>query len=808
HAFIPVHFDPVTGFITVGSTTYCGGTPNPGSGFHLLALSRQPDPEHPDAPDELLDKMFLNAYLLNNALKQLSSTSGGPIVMVNAVGDYGIYGITLSAVAQGLKPFGSYGLQSINAAPPFIFISNAGRNPQTALQRGYSTLPLDGYLVQDSNGNYTFTQTDFVHYDMTTVDGAITIGGTTYDVASSYQPGCSGDASNSFHLVVVDRESLQLQNINNTYCTAQSNSEISRLVGDMSAHLDGNPNALAFLVSNGHPIPADWSFGTDGDARIYPLAQQVAKLGGYWETMVYLTPTDTYSLVGAAPFAPQPRPRAQESSSVYPVDVNGIRPSGDLHGVLARGVGNWYSPLNADPTGTANLGLYDIMGQPPLAFPHPKGAAEVSAFRFINQNLCGSSSCNVRNQYGNLDINIGTTYETPLTVMLGPNGTNCNSSPPPNPIPPFCVVRAQLLQEFRYVSNIRNFYNNVTGLWSDSGSTTLAEQLGAYNTVLANIPTAPKAAPAPSLAGPIVNLFLGLAKFIPDYGPVFGLADVFFNFGTALTTDPKGNQTINLTSTIGNLYTQAAAQFVAQANTTGTLFEFIYQDWGKLHVLGTDLNSASGPASPWYWSSTETSQMLQAMGPAIQQGAYRNIMPAAYAIGSYVPQSNDNCAPPAPNWNPPVWGQTPLYLQQWSYGVLDGSFTGCPWGVTPVIQPFNSAVGYIPYTYPTDLTNPYRNNATTGTILADSGWLGISALGTPYSSNNGAYEPPAASLLSTLFTPLSQTLPNGNPGLGVYRPAFFESWPFPRITCAPAYNVPSSDGGSYVGGCPWPAPPQ
>ncbi|MBV8809956.1 MAG: hypothetical protein JO033_14890, partial [Acidobacteriaceae bacterium] len=119
--------------------------------------------------------------------------------------------------------------------------------------------------MQDSNGNYTFTQTDFVHYDMTTVDGAITIGGTTYDVASSYQPGCSGDASNSFHLVVVDRESLQLQNINNTYCTTQSNSEISRLIGDISSHLI-NPALLVFLASNGHPIPANWNFGFDGDA--------------------------------------------------------------------------------------------------------------------------------------------------------------------------------------------------------------------------------------------------------------------------------------------------------------------------------------------------------------------------------------------------------------------------------------------------------------------------------------------------------------------------------------------------------------
>ncbi|MBV8069232.1 MAG: hypothetical protein JO270_04965, partial [Acidobacteriaceae bacterium] len=739
---------------------------------------------------------------------------GGPIVMVNAVGDYGI---PLSAIAPGLKPFGSYGLASNNTSPPFIFISNAGRDPGTALQRGGSTLPLNGYLVQDTNGNYTFTQFDFVHYDMSTADGAITVGSTTYTVANSNRLS-SCDGQNAFHLLKVEREAPNNMLVNNTYCTAQSDSETNRLVADLNLITSNftDPTALYFLVSNGHPVPANWSFGLEGFAPFYYLAQEVAKLGGYWETVVYLTPNDTYSLVGAPPppaGALQPRPRAQESSSVYPTDVNGNSPTGELHGVLARGVGNWYSPLNADRTGKANLQLYDIMGAAPQAFPHPNGAAEIKAFRDINQELCGRLSCNVRNDYDDTTASI-SSYQSTLEAMLGPNNTNCDTSPPPNL--PFCVVRAQLLQEFSYVADIRLFYNDVAGLWSDTGTTTLAEQLGAYQTVLATIPTAPPAAQAPSLAKSLVSLFLGLGDLIPGIGdvaiaPVFGLADVFFNFGTALTTDKKGNQKINLTSTIGNLETQAAKHFAQQGDTTGTLFEFIYQDWGKLSVLGSDLVSASGPGSPWYWSSTATSQMLQAMGPAIQQAAYRSIMPAAYAIGSYVPLSNENCAAPTPNWNPPLWGQTPLYLQTWSYGVLDYGFP-CPGdgGAIPVVQPFNPDVGYIPYTYPTDTTNPYQNDSRTGTILVDSGWLGISALGTPYSGNpsTGQFQLPALSLLSTLFTPVSQTSLNGNPGLGVYRPAFFEGWPFQRITCAPAYGLQignPNDPGTAVGGCPWPA---
>jgi hypothetical protein len=42
-----------------------------------------------------------------------------------------------------------------------------------------------------------------------------------------------------------------------------------------------------------------------------------------------------------------------------------------------------------------------------------------------------------------------------------------------------------------------------------------------------------------------------LGSRIPDVGPAFGLADLFFNFATGLTTDPKKNQTGPM---IGSIY--------------------------------------------------------------------------------------------------------------------------------------------------------------------------------------------------------------------------------------------------------------
>ncbi len=780
---IPVHFDPSTGSITVGSTVYPGTNP----GLHLLALKRQPDSSHLDAPDLVRDQIFLDATSANQFLQDVLASTPDALLLVNGVGNYEA---PLSSLGKGLTSFGAYpDLQGVKSAIPFIFIGNGGRNPQTALQRGYSTRPLDGYLAQDSKGNYTFIQTDFVRYDLTP-DGTIKVGNTTYPAANAkYKNGsCDAAVSDSFHLVVVNRESPDVVIANIAYCTRQTPAALNQMASDLNGV--NSENELVFIATNGHPIPADWNFGTDGDARVYPLAQQIARLGGYWETMVYLTPNDTYSLVGAPSpgGTAQARQQARESSSVYPADGNGKAPTGELHGVLARGRGNLYSPLNADPGGYANLDLYGILAQTPVAFPPLTGAKQVAAFQAINQKLCGSLTCNVRNQYGDLSINIGTTYQTPLQSMnKDAAGNDCTD--PQNANLPYCAVRAQLLNEFKLVSNIRAFYDNVNGLWSSSGTVTLASQLGAYDNIKATL-QAPADAPARSLAGPLVSLFLGLGKELPVVGKVYGLADTFFNFLTELTTDKNGNQTIDLTSTVGQLETQASNQFIAQANTTGTLFDFIYQDWGKLKALGTNLASATGPGSPWYWSSTATSQMLQAMTPAVQQAVYQSIMPAAYGIGSYLPTARGACVNEGPLT---IWGEHPLWQQPYGYVIYDNDFNGCPLGLPHTVIPFPPVRDlYIPYTYPNDPENPDANDPTTATILADHSWLGISTLTTPKNSGpSGHYNPPDAKVLTRLFTPLSQD------GLGVYRPAFFEGWPFPHVTCDPVYNKP------HEGGCDW-----
>ena len=103
---VPVHLDASTGAITVGKTVYPITNPGaPGAGMHLLALKRQPNRNHLDAPDVIKDGTFMNAALANQFLLQnvLSSTPDA-LLIVNAVGSYGF---NLSDVGASLEKFGA-----------------------------------------------------------------------------------------------------------------------------------------------------------------------------------------------------------------------------------------------------------------------------------------------------------------------------------------------------------------------------------------------------------------------------------------------------------------------------------------------------------------------------------------------------------------------------------------------------------------------------------------------------------------------------------------------------------------------------
>jgi hypothetical protein len=776
---VPVHLDATTGDIKIGNTTY-SGAPN---SMHMLALKRQPNRSHLDAPDVIGHNTYTSADDANGFFNIAKAAVPDALVIVNAVGNYGF------SISDLKDNFHNYGGPDLTGQPdnvPYIFIGSKGRLAESATERGYSNQNLDGYLVRDTNDNYKFIQLDYVSYD---IDGAgnIKIGDKNYAIADAVTKvgNCNPTASNALHLVVVDRTTLDGPVYDNAYCGG-AQTTFDSLADTLNGLGEGN---LVFIGSNGAPMGIR-NFGTDGDIRVVKLAQAVARLGGYYQTIVYMNVTDTYALVGIAPPSATVKTNRQltrESSSVYPDN-----PKGELHGVLVRGGhGTWYRPLNADPSGVANLDMYALLAQPPVAFPNPATNDELTAFQQIAEKLCRRKTCNVRNQYADTNISMDV-YFTELENMRSPDNKDCNDDT--NAGLPFCVMRQQLLNELQYVLDIRAFYNNLNSLWLASGTTSILSMLSAHNDILATIP-APPSAPAPNLVNPIINFFLGLASFIPEVGPLFGIADTMFNFATLTTTDQNGDSTTALTTKVSQLQTQAIAQFQAQSGTTATQFDLIYQDWGKIQTLGTALAGAE-PGDDWYWDDQATSQILQAMDIPISASYYQSLMPAVYGIGSYVPGCSDDIGDNLCRDN--YWGSTPVYGQPIGYLAYWDTNTGC-------CHPFNESPGnpaaYQPYTYPGDPNNPYQdpNNGTTytqghNTILADGAWLGIALLSDPFQGNSvGYYDPPQQSVLAHLFTPRSQG------GLGVYRPAFYEGWPFPRVTCK--QSAIYANGGTV--GCDW-----
>jgi hypothetical protein len=781
---IPVHIDGGNGNITVGTKTFYGGV---AAGAHLLTLKRQPNSSHLDAPDVINDVAFpidgiddaVHQFLVNTR-----ANNPDALLIVIGFGEGG--GFVLGAYPEDLEYFGaSKDLENYTVAQgwPYLLIGNGGLNIAQAWQEISPTYytavrNVDGYVAPDSNGNYTFIETDFVRYDITP-DGTITIGGKAYTAADSFRNG-GCDVSNSFRLVVADRATLNVT-ANNSYCTAESDDQIGWFIGDLSGAI--NETQLVFIGTNGHPIPTNWNFGNDGDPRFQGFAKEVAQLGGYWETVAYLTPNDAFSLVGsAAPptGTPAARSRARESSSVYP-----DHPTGELHGELARIKRNlWYSPLDADPTGLANLGFYQILAQSPVAFPHPNPAIpdEVSAYQYISQQLCGNSTCSVRDQYRDLNVDFGQYY----SQLQGMQDPNTKQACPDVATSAFCIVRQQLLTEFKYIDNIQNYYKNLQALWLGTQAPNILSILSDQSNVEANLPTPPPpSAPTPSLGMTIANVFLSLLSYLPEVGPVFGVVDTAMNVGNSLYTDSSGNQTISLATNVGQLENQAIDQFTGQGNSIATMFDFIYQDWGKIQSLGSNLVSAQS-GSPWYWDTTAASQILSAMKPGVEAAYYRSLMSNLYAIGSFMPT-----CPGAPPFCKYSWPASPIYLQPLAYtgGILSFGYT------YPFLEPaynYGSTSGpYVPYTFPTDSSNPYQNPSDSSytqgfsMLLADTAWLGISLQSTP--QWGVLYQPPGSQLLAHLFTPKSKG------GLGVYLPAFFEGWPFPRVTCT----------ASLAGGCNW-----
>ena len=767
---VPVSLTVSNGVITVGDQSY---TPSATGGVHVVTVQREVDQSQAiPTPVVLRNDTFRDSSSANNYLSGLQGS--GNIILLVAFGNYNF---NLNEISGNLKGFGATNEFDGLAYPGALtFTGNEGLQYGQAHQ-GYGN-DLHGHLSQDSNANYVFIQPDYVRFDLTT-DGTIKIGSQTYRAGGG--AGCAVGAG-GLNVVVVDRANPQsAPKWYTTYCTNSGQGldgqSWQNLANDLAPFVS-NETVLVFMASYGTPISAD--FFSYGNASVNAVALQMRQLGGYYETFADLGLQDTYTLVGFAPpppgnGIPGARNRGREGSSLYPGYTADQHPTGELHGILGRTRrGNWYSPLSSDPTGISNLDLYTFIGQTPAPFPNPATPDEQAALLKISHNLCGDDCSNIRNRYWDTNFAIDAAH----TTLEGTtdSGTSCDSEKPQSA---FCTMRGQLLTEFIYVSDIQKFSRNLDTLWSQESSYSLLTALDMYERVQNEI-QAPSSNSTVSAAENVINTFLAIGGALGgEAAPIFGTLDALFNFGTSLVTDASGNAAASQNTTVDQLHNQIFNTIVAQGSTVGTLFDLIYQDWGRLSMVGQALENA-GPG--WAWKGeTTTSQILVPWGVAVERSFYRSLMTAHFAIGRYTPSDR---------------GGDHLWAAPYYYSTIT-----CPRDCIPANHhPFD---GYYPYTYRYD-PDSYNDhgytmiNGPTQNLLTDNGaWLGISSTDKFWSDDY--YGPPSWDTLNHLFQHLGDDKGGySTPPLGVYRPEFFQSWEFPRVNCSP-----SNESGDEGGGCDW-----
>jgi hypothetical protein len=399
----------------------------------------------------------------------------------------------------------------------------------------------------------------------------------------------------------------------------------------------------------------------------------------------------------------------------------------------------------------------------------------LNEFKYINTYLCAKEvgqPCdhfNLRDHYANTDFSVGN-YHSDLDNLTQHNGVDCNNQQ--NPTSPFCIVRNQLTTELDRVASIRNLNRNLSDFFTEQQIND-GLQLDVTYTSLQNAVQAPPSNPTVSIIENVISSALSLGAGLPNVSvaakAVLGVLGGAFKFGTELANDGQGNsKTFQYSTTVANVKQDAIDGFNNQLLTLGTLFDFIYQDWGRVNALGSAIAGATA-GSQWFWNGgTTNGQLLDALKPASKRSFYQSLLAARYEIGYFEAATvYDYTTYNAATFIPK---RHPFYL--YDQYPLD------PTGPTVVMQ--TVPLGGVPQ-FP-----EYK------------AWLAIGDPGADPLADN--YIAPGPDIMNHLFALPSTDANSG--GLGVYRPEFFNAWMFPHIKCAPSWRYDHSDR-PYGEGCPW-----
>jgi hypothetical protein len=447
-------------------------------------------------------------------------------------------------------------------------------------------------------------------------------------------------------MVVLNSQTLALEH-QGFYVTDENNGSgqfeettVSKALADDLAGAAGTGGrALVLLQSFGqsdaNPKFATWPAGGGRDFFPAPIgagwmaaAAAIGKLGGTPQVFVQLNQGSTdepyhgnYAFVGRAAMDTS----AAESSQ--PLTGSG----GKLHGLLARGLDDQYEPLAADPSGTINFQLVQIVNRPSPpgggfpAFTAGQEAAAAALGRDIGVCAKDAPTCDVRKAY--YERIFGTDWSTIYTTLTDEKcdagGTGFT--------PADCVkARDELKAEIKARNAVEGYFIGPKSLQApflgsgqvaalvdiksitDQISATL-KPLAADNaiartlTIISDVVKVGAFAPAPaSNASAGVSAAFALAAYLTtDNGSPDLLAEI--------TT--RSDQ---LATALVDRYQHASDYFTTEA-------KIVMSDWSKMQEVAGAITS-----DPWRLDDISTS--LAQLRLATKQAIYQALLPVVYPV--------------------------------------------------------------------------------------------------------------------------------------------------------------------------------
>jgi hypothetical protein len=575
-----------------------------------------------------------------------NSISQGPINQPVAAGTY-YESLTCSG-----NNYGNNGVMCDSLGYPNT--SYTAPNNATPDQIGY----ISGALVRDNFNNFTYAQNALPASFSTTTNKSTLVNTITVN-GVPYMSGNLGGSLGGFHLLVLNRTTLAVEQ-ENTFPSSQNGdaSEVTALVNAIKGYASyGN---LFIICAFGNT-----TYNGTSRSAWYAASQFMGSIGGTQQVFYLMNNPETqpvnldvYTLVG---FFVDPMGRNElpmttgletlvgaEMSSVIARENEAYPHSSGMEGILKLDHQGFYSPTSfGHKRGLAKVAVTDALGSSllnptPWPFPGPDMNRSQAAYVWISQQLCCDD---IRSAY----VNLNASPDLWLTDL---NSLSFNAASLPNSdAADFNAMKAQLQLEFQYLSSIRLFQSNVTGLYQDQQTNVSLLLQEASNDIIANLKldlNTPSQSPGwISVVDDLFGIDEGIAGAFTDdetdlgtpVGTALAVGTLLLDQVADYTTTPAGSSLQaeeNVEITVGQMASTAANDYAQSLVSLGSEFDRVVTDWGRLKTLGAPLLDNQLP-----WDANVSGIMLQGYDTRVTREFYLKLLKVNSSI-QIVPYTNDH----------------------------------------------------------------------------------------------------------------------------------------------------------------------